>query len=69
MKIINDNKKHKCIKCRQEITTKRKVRWSKRTYLHISCCYNYALEKFYYWRKIKNQLSKYTKEMVIEKLK
>lgn len=69
LKILNNNKKPICKLCGKAITTPRKVKWSAKTYIHLSCCYNWALDKFKYWRTIKNHLSKYKKDMVIERLK
>lgn len=69
MKIVNNNKKARCCRCGRDILGKRKVRWSMKKYLHLSCCYDWALLKFNEWRKIKNHLSKYKRDIVIERLK
>lgn len=68
MKIVNNNKKYKCRICRREITTRRRVFYGNRNY-HLSCFYDFALRKFKEWRKIKNHLSKYKRDIVMEKLR
>ena len=69
MKIVNNKKTPRCKICRREITEDRKVKWSSKTYLHISCAYDYTLREFKKWRKIKNHLSRYNLDIVIKRLK
>jgi DNA-directed RNA polymerase subunit RPC12/RpoP len=69
MEIVSNNKKYKCARCRKEINQRRKVKWSAKHHLHISCAYDWALSKFKEWREIKNKLSHYKKQILIENLK
>jgi len=68
MKILNNSKKYKCSYCGQNITTKRKAKYSVRRFYHLSCLFQYATRQMLYWRKIKNRLAKYKKDFILERL-
>lgn len=69
MRVVNNKKKYKCYWCDKEIVTRRKVEWSNRRYYHLSCLYDYAVKQLEKWREVKNTLSKYKRDFVMEKLK
>lgn len=69
MKIVNNNKTPKCKWCGKEIVERRKVKWKNKSFYHISCLYEYSIRKFKEWRQVKNHLSRYKRDMIIEKLR